>query len=101
MHQATLIGFLFSDIVTNGWFLNSSILEKAEYAFTQQMFEWFGSNTWQLCYRASTDGWFGKDFHAKCNNKGPTIVLVKVDDYIFGGFTDTNWDQTKGMLHYV
>ena len=91
---------MFPDIVTNGWILNSSILKEAESTCTQQMIEWFGNNTLQLCYRASTDGWYGKDFHAKCDNKGPTIVLVKVDDYIFGGFTDTNWDETKGMSHF-
>jgi hypothetical protein len=55
------------------------------------MFEWFGNNTWQLCYRASTDGWKVNDFHDKCGDKGATIVLVKVNNYIFGGFTDTYW----------
>ena len=57
------------------------------------MYEWFGSKglTWQLCYRASKHGWNGSDFHNTCDNKGPTITLVKVDDYIFGGFVDVDW----------
>jgi hypothetical protein len=86
---------------TNIDFLNSSILKKGEHTCAQQMFEWFGGNTWQLCYRASRDGWYAKDFHSKCDNKIPTIVLVKVVDYIFGGFTDTNWEQKKlkGMFN--
>jgi hypothetical protein len=72
-------------------FFNSSILEKAEHI--QQMVDWFESkgHTCKLCYRASTDGWNAEDFHAKCGNKGPTIVLVKVDDYIFGGYMDVAW----------
>jgi hypothetical protein len=76
--------------VSRGTFSDSSILEKSEFTCTKQMFDWFG-NTWQLCYRASTHGWYAKDFHSKCDNKGPTIVLVKVNEFIFGGFTDTNW----------
>lgn len=57
------------------------------------MNEWFGSEgfTWQLCYRASRDGWDASDFHNKCDNKGPTVTLVKVDDYVFGGFIDGDW----------
>ena len=60
------------------------------------MSEWFwkDGHTWQICYRASTDGWYTKDFHAKCDDMGPTIVLVKVNEYIFGGFTDTTWKGT-------
>ena len=61
--------------------------------YAEQLSEWFykEDHTWKLCYRASTHGWYAKDFHARCDDQGPTIVLVKVDEYIFGGFTDTNW----------
>jgi hypothetical protein len=39
-------------------------------------------------YRASRDGWKGKDFHRKCDNKGATIVIAKISDgYTVGGFT--------------
>ena len=76
-------------------FSDSTILGTREYA--RQMVRWFykKSHKWQLCYRASRDGWYAEDFHRKCDNKGPTVVLVKVDDYIFGGFTEFNWK--KGM----
>jgi hypothetical protein len=84
--------------ITAASFSDSTILGTAEYIL--QMIGWFHKegHTWQLCYRASTDGWYAKDFHEKCNNKGPTVTLVKVDDYIFGGFTDVNWSGA-GMLH--
>ena len=27
-------------------------------------------------YRASRDGWTAKDFHSKCDGKGPTLSLI-------------------------
>ncbi len=101
LYQANANGFPFSVIVIKLGILKSSILEKAECSCTQQIIEWFGYNIWHLCYRASTDGWYAKDFHEKCDSKGPTIVLVKVNDYIFGGFTNTNWEGKEGMLYCV
>jgi hypothetical protein len=55
------------------------------------MFSWFNKEAWQLCYKASRDGWNAKDFHSNCDNKGPTITLVKVDENIFGGYIDIDW----------
>ena len=32
------------------------------------------------------------NFHNKCDNQGPTIVLIQSDkDYIFGGFPSISW----------
>ena len=45
-----------------------------------------------LIYRASRDGWHSSNFHALCDNKGPTVTVVKSGDYIFGGYTDQSWD---------
>ena len=47
---------------------------------------------WCLCYRASRDGWSAQDFHRHCDNKGPTMTLVKVVEYIFGGYSDEGWE---------
>ena len=63
----------------------------------KQLQKWLGKKCkWNLCYRASRDGWLGQDFHRYCDNKGPTVVLVKANGYIFGGYTDQNW-QESGM----
>ena len=41
----------------------------------------------ELIYRASRDGWESNIFHQKCDNKGPTIVLVRSElGKIFGGY---------------
>ena len=36
-----------------------------------------------------------KDFHKYCDNKGPTLTIVKTTkNKIFGGFTPLNWDDS-------
>ena len=45
-----------------------------------------------LIYRASRDGWSSSTFHALCDNKGPTVTVVKSGDNIFGGYTEQSWD---------
>ncbi|XP_028392186.1 E3 ubiquitin-protein ligase TRIM33-like [Dendronephthya gigantea] len=73
----------------------STILERnIEHA--KQLVEWMEDKkfNWQLCYRASRDGWGADDFHRKCDDVGPTVTLVKYGTNIFGGFTDQSWKQT-------
>ena len=45
-----------------------------------------------MIYRGSEDGFTADVFHKKCDNKGPTLVVVKSEhSKIFGGFTDIEW----------
>ena len=46
---------------------------------------------WRLLFRASRDGFAALAFHFKCDNKGPTITVVKSGGNIFGGFTENAW----------
>ena len=46
---------------------------------------------WRLLFRASRDGFAASAFHSKCNNKGPTVTVVKSGENIFGGFTEKPW----------
>ena len=50
-------------------------------------------STFVLLYRASRDGWSSTTFHARCDERGPTVVVVKSVDYLFGGFTEQSWDS--------
>ena len=43
---------------------------------------------WKLCYRASRDGWSAFSFHGACGNRSSTVTIVKVGEYIFGGYSD-------------
>lgn len=43
------------------------------------------------CWRAKTDGWAPSTFHSNCDEKGPTVTIIEVGSYIFGGYTDASW----------
>ena len=45
------------------------------------------------CWRAKTDGWAASTFHRNCDGKGPTVTIIKVGSYIFGGYTDVSWSS--------
>ena len=50
-----------------------------------------------LIYRGTRDGFSSDSFHKKCDNKGPTLTLIKSKkfDQIFGGFTKQPWDKSN------
>ena len=51
-----------------------------------------------LLYRGSVDGWKPKDFHKRCDNKGPTLTIIKTKGgTICGGFTMQNWESSDGF----
>ena len=51
-------------------------------------------------YRASEDGWMHKDFHSRCDNKGPTISLFKIENGdCIGGFTNVQWQSERKYEH--
>jgi hypothetical protein len=44
-----------------------------------------------LLYRGSRDGFDVAAYHAKCDNEGPLLIIVKCDKgYIFGGYASVN-----------
>ena len=45
------------------------------------------------CWHAKTDGWALSTFHSNCDGRGPTVTIIKVKDYIFGGYTDVSWSS--------
>ncbi|XP_068717253.1 uncharacterized protein [Montipora capricornis] len=45
------------------------------------------------CWRAKTDGWTALTFHSNCDGKGPTVTIIEVGSYIFGGYTDVSWSS--------
>ena len=74
---------------------NSTILHDHD-DYGKQVMTWLGDQfQWRLCYRASVHGWSAQNFHTMCDNKGPTVTIVKVGECIFGGYTDQNWQGNK------
>ena len=51
---------------------------------------------WSLLFRASDDGKMAVNFHRCCDNKGPTVVLIKHGEFILGGYTSKSW---KGGIY--
>ncbi|XP_074627718.1 obscurin-like isoform X2 [Acropora palmata] len=45
------------------------------------------------CWQAKTDGWAASTFHSNCDGKGPTVTIIQVGSYIFGGYTDVSWSS--------
>ena len=63
--------------------------------YRQTLIGWLPSELqdgeWRLLFRASRDGFAAKAFHLRCDNKGPTVIIVKSYQLIFGGFTEVSW----------
>ena len=61
----------------------------------------YRSGKWRLLFRASRDGFEAKSFHSKCDNKGPTVTVVKSGSFIFGGFTEVAWKSPASQSQYT
>ena len=54
-----------------------------------------------LIYQASRDGWHSSKFHALCDDKGPTVTVVKNGNNIFGGYTEMSWEDGKHLGNII
>ncbi|RGB38433.1 hypothetical protein C1646_665387 [Rhizophagus diaphanus] len=84
-----------SIIVNNKHFaIFSSLIEKKNQFYYNENTIPFNFN---LLYRASKDGNTNTAFHKKCDNKGATIVVVKVSnsEQIVGGYNPLYWDSSN------
>ncbi|XP_022805493.1 TLD domain-containing protein 1-like [Stylophora pistillata] len=52
------------------------------------------------CWHAQTDGWAASTFHSNCDGRGPTVTIIKVNSYIFGGYTDVSWGGAGSCAGY-
>ena len=59
--------------------------------------EWIGDYNMKLLYRASEHGYTARSFHDYCDDKGPTLIVIKSSggwfskSCIFGGYTTKSW----------
>ena len=51
------------------------------------------SSKWNRCYQATVNGWSSFTFHSRCDNKGPSVTIIRVGKYIFGGYTRLSWSK--------
>ena len=60
--------------------------------YDSKLREWFGYYKWKLHYRANSYTYLAKFFHYYCDNKGPTLIIIKSSGgWIFGGYTTKSW----------
>ena len=77
-------------------FKNPSVLLSDTQIVSQQydsyLREWVGDYKWKLLYRASEHEYTAKSFHEYCDDKGPTLIVIKSSGgWIFGGYTTQSW----------
>ncbi len=49
-------------------------------------------------FRASRYGWAASDFHRHCNDRGPTVVLIRTaDGWVIGGYAASSWNSSKAL----
>lgn len=64
----------------------------------QKLVEWYGKG-WRLLYKASRDGWAGKDFHSRCDGKGATVTVVRcTGGHVFGGHLAQSWNSLGNYI---
>ncbi len=60
--------------------------------YDNKLREWVGDYKWRLIYRASEHGYTAESFHEYCDDKGPTLIVIKSSEgWIFGGYTTQSW----------
>ena len=61
--------------------------------YDNKLREWLGNDyKWKLLYRSSENEYSAKSFHEYCDDKGPTLIIIKSSGgWIFGGYTTQSW----------
>ena len=78
--------------------IEKSVMIGSNATYLVQLRKWLkpvsqGNSFWKLCWRASSEGWASSTFHSLCDGKGPTVTIIKVNQYIFGGYASLSWGE--------
>ena len=77
---------------------NQSVILSGKIEYDEKLKQWIGGTlTVELCWRATRDGWAAKTFHSNCDEKISTVTIVKVGDYLFGGYATASWSAQGKM----
>lgn len=69
----------------------------------QKVNSWIGNihQKWQKCYTKTTDGATSTIFHNQCDNKGPSVTVIKLaNGRTLGGYTENSWHNTGNYRGY-
>jgi len=72
-------------------------LRWSEVGFITQELKQVSKKIGETLFVASKDGQSSANFHSKCDNKGPTVVIVlTTTGNIFGGYSALSWASSPG-----
>ena len=101
IEQVKNLGLIITNSNTENNGLKSSLIIKNEIKNIELITNWIKETInkdeikFELIFRMSENGTKSADFHKYCDNKGPTLTLVKTSkNKKFGGFTPLNWQSS-------
>ena len=78
--------------------VNTQIVDEQ---YDEYLLEWTDYYKWKLIYRASEHGYSAESFHEYCDDKGPTLIVIKSSGgWIFGGYTTQSWSRRWWGIYY-
>ena len=87
-YSSAKVGFVSSEILSDNEDLFKILLKYLKDVETN-------GKEWKMCYNAKEHSYSAASFHDHCNNKGPTVTLARVGQFVFGGYTDQAWTSSK------
>jgi hypothetical protein len=79
--------------------IESSVILGESGMWIDAVMSWLDGRSFELLYRASRDGWTTDDFHRCCDNRGPTLVVVRCSDgFVFGGYAAASWNSSCSWI---
>lgn len=75
---------------------NSNVMNNQNSNMKKRLYSFVGKATplnyqWTKCFVASENAYQARKFHQSCDNKGPTLTLVRSGSHIFGAYNDNSW----------
>ena len=92
-------GSIFSNECSSNDLVQSKILSCSQLQADLMKLCDFSLNSckWSLLYRGTRDGFGAKGFHSKCDGHTNTLTVLKVGEFVFGGFTMVSWDSSPNQ----
>ena len=78
---------------------NKTILDRSHIKMLKKWLGLKGGIKCRRLYQAGKHGFTPAEFHRRCDNRGPTITLIKTTTgKIFGGYTDQPWNKSDKLF---
>ena len=93
-----------TELLKNENCFRNSLIIKNDIKKMNYIIKWIKGKTnkvkinFELIFTMSKNGSNSDDFHIYCDNKGPTLTLIKTKkNQIFGGFTPLDWNKGNSV----